>query len=234
MPAPASAEGDRRFTPGQRFVLPLIAGAGYSLIRSLGPTLRFAVSIEEGAPAGGFMEPAIFCFWHRCLIPACFQWQRRKIAVLTSSSFDGEYIARIIQKYGFTAVRGSSTRGGARGLLGLQKVLESGHAVAFTADGPKGPMYEAKVGPVLLGRITGLPVIAFHIALEDPWLLRKSWDQFMVPRPFSRALTRFSAPIHVPSEAQDLAPYHGAMQAALDRARGFAEANVGRRSGDLI
>jgi lysophospholipid acyltransferase (LPLAT)-like uncharacterized protein len=220
--------GERRFTPWQRFLLRLISGAGYLLIRVLGPTLRFTISAEEGLPPGGFVAPAIFCFWHRCLIPACFQWQQRKIAVLTSRSFDGEYIARIVDAYGFTPVRGSSTRGGARGLLGMQKELESGNAVAFTADGPKGPMYIAKPGPVLLARITGMPIICFHIALGDAWLLRKSWDRFMIPKPFSRALTRFSKPIHVPSDAQDLGRYHEEMQAALDRAREYAEANVGR------
>jgi len=227
--APPSHDVAReRFTTRQRLLLRLIAGAGYFLIRLLGPTLRFTISTEQGAPPSGYIAPAIFCFWHRCLIPACFEWQQRKIAVLTSSSFDGEYIARIIQKYGFTPVRGSSTRGGARGLLGLQKELESGYAVAFTADGPKGPMYVAKLGPVLLARITGLPIICFHIALHDPWLLRKSWDRFMIPRPFSRALTRFSAPIYVPSDAADLSRYHAEVQAALDRIREYAEANVGR------
>lgn len=227
-PHPSDSTSERCFTLWQRFLLRLITWAGYLVIRVLGPTLRYTISVEEGAPPGGYIAPAIFCFWHRCLIPACSQWQKRKIAVLTSSSFDGEYIARIVDAYGFTPVRGSSTRGGARGLLGMQKELESGNAVAFTADGPKGPMYIAKPGPVLLARITGLPIICFHIALEDPWLLRKSWDRFMMPKPFSRALTRFSKPIRVPADAQDLRQYHEEMQAALDRAREYAEANVGR------
>jgi len=147
---------------------------------------------------------------------------------LTSTSFDGEYIARILQRFGYTPVRGSSTRGGVRGLLRMQQELESGHSVAFTIDGPKGPMYEAKPGPVLLARVTGLPIICFHVALEDPWVLTKSWDQFMVPRPFSRALVRISRLIHVPADAEDLEPYHVEMQAALDRAREHAEVNVGR------
>jgi len=198
------------------------------LIRLLGPTLRYTISSEEGAPPGGYTEPAIFCFWHRCLIPACFQWRNRKIAVLTSSSFDGEYIARIVEKFGYTPVRGSSTRGGARGLLGMQKEIDSGRAVAFTIDGPKGPMYVAKPGPVLLARITGMPIVCFHVALENPWMLRKSWDHFMVPKPFSRALVRLSKLIHVPADAQDLDCYRDEMQAALDRVREYAEANVAR------
>lgn len=215
-----------RFTRWQRFVLWTFTWSGYLLIRLLGATLRYTVSVEEGAPPGGYTQPAIFCFWHRCLIPACFQWQGRKIAVLTSLSFDGEYIARILEKFGYTGVRGSSTRGGARALFGLQKEIDSGRAVAFTADGPTGPMYVAKPGPVLLGRMTGQPVICFHTALEKPWELTKAWDRFMIPRPFSRALTRFSRAIYVPLDARELGPYQQEMQAALDRAREYADANI--------
>jgi len=217
-----------RFTRWQRFLLRLITWAGYLLIRVLGATLRYTVSTEEGAPAGGYTAPGIFAFWHRCLIPACFQWQGRKIAVVTSRSFDGEYIARILDAYGYTPVRGSSTRGGARALLEMRKQLESGHAVAFTADGPKGPMYVAKPGPVLLARMTAQPIICFYVALQNPWVLSKAWDRFMIPKPFSRALARASKPIHVPSDARNLSPYHQEMQAALDRVREYAEANVSR------
>ena len=234
MPAPASAEADRQFTTRQRFLLRLITWAGYLLIRVLGPTLRYSISIEDGGPPHWYVAPVIYPFWHRCLIPACFLWRQKKIAVLTSKSFDGEYIARILEKYGYTPVRGSSTRGGASGLLGMQTALESGHAVAFTIDGPKGPMYVAKPGPVLLARITGLPIVCFHVALENPWVLAKSWDRFMIPKPFSRALLRIAKLIHVPPEG-DLDRYRDEMQAALDRAREYAEANVSRtRSLDSV
>ena len=186
-----------------------------------------AFPIEDGGPPHWYVAPVIYPFWHRCLIPACFLWRHKKIAVLTSKSFDGEYIARILDKFGYTPVRGSSTRGGASGLLGMQKELESGQAVAFTIDGPKGPMYVAKPGPVLLARITGLPIVCFHVALENPWVLTKSWDRFMIPKPFSRALLRISKLIQVPPDA-DLDRYRDEMQAALDRAREYAEANVSR------
>ena len=233
-PAPTAAQTaaetgpEGRFTPWQGFLIWLIGWAGYCLIRLLGPTLRYGVSIEEGGPRRWYVAPVIYPFWHRCLIPACFLWRKKQIAVLTSTSFDGEYIARILVRFGYRPVRGSSTRGGVRGLLGMQKELESGHAVAFTIDGPKGPMYVAKPGPVLLARITGLPIVCFHVALEDPWMLAKSWDRFMVPKPFSRALLRVSKLIYVPSDAQDLDHYQKEMQAALDRAREYAEANVSR------
>ncbi|MFZ3210725.1 MAG: lysophospholipid acyltransferase family protein [Terriglobales bacterium] len=224
----ADSPREGRFTPWQRFLIWLIGWAGYLVIRVLGPTLRYNISIEDGGPQHWYVAPVIYPFWHRCLIPACFLWRQKQIAVLTSTSFDGEYIARILERFGYTPVRGSSTRGGVRGLLGMQKELESGHAIAFTIDGPKGPKYVAKPGPVLLARTTGLPIICFHIALEDPWVLGKSWDQFMIPKPFSRALLRISKLIHVPPDAQDLDRYQNKMQAALDRAREYAEANIGR------
>ena len=225
-PTAAETGPEGRFTPWERFLIWLIDWAGYFLIRLLGPTLRYAVSIEEGGPRHWYVAPVIYPFWHRCLIPACFLWRRKQIAVLTSTSFDGEYIARILDRFGYTPVRGSSTRGGVRGLLGMQKELEAGHAVAFTIDGPRGPMYVAKPGPVLLARVTGLPIVCFHVALEDHWVLTKSWDRFMVPKPFSRALLRISELVHVPPDAEDLDPYHAKMQAALDRVREYAEANV--------
>ena len=224
----ADSTSEKRFTRRQRFLIWLIGWAGYLLIRILGPTLRYHVSIEEGGPAHWYVAPVIYPFWHRCLIPACFLWRKKQIAVLTSKSFDGEYIARILQRFGYTPVRGSSTRGGAGGLLGMQTELESGHSVAFTIDGPKGPMYIAKPGPVLLARITGLPIVSVHIAFENPWVLSKTWDRFMVPRPFSRALVRISKLVRVPPAAPDLDRYRDEMQAALDRAREFAENNIGR------
>ena len=216
----------RQFTFWQRLRLWLFSWAGYVLIRALGPTLRYSICAEDGAPRDGYREPAVFAFWHRSLIPACFHWRNREITVLTSLSFDGEYIARILHKFGYTPVRGSSTRGAVSGLLQLQKVLESGRAVAFTADGPKGPLYEAKPGPVLLARMTALPIICFYVALDNPWVLTKAWDRFMIPRPFSQALLYLCAPIDVPADATDIAPYHRKMQAALDRAREYADRNV--------
>ena len=231
--APASpeiaADGPReeKFTRRQRLLIWLIGWAGYFLIRILGPTLRYSVSIEAGGPEHWYVAPAIYPFWHRCLIPACYMWRKKRIAVLTSTSFDGEYIARILGRMGYTPVRGSSTRGGVRGLLGMQEQLESGRSVAFTIDGPRGPMYEAKPGPVLLARVTQLPVVCFHVALERSWVLSKSWDRFMIPKPFSRALVRISRLIHVPPDG-DLDRYRDEMQAALDRAREYAEANVSR------
>ncbi len=229
MPPARAAEKseERAFTLWQRIVLTLATWAGTLLIRAIAPTLRYSVSIEEGGPPNGNARPAIYVFWHRCVFTATWHFRDREIAVMTSQSFDGEYIARIIEKFGYSAVRGSSSRGAVRALLGMHRVIDGGRTVAFTIDGPRGPRYVAKPGPVLLARNTGVPVMCFHIALEDPWIL-PSWDRFMVPRPFSRALVRIGRLIDVPADADSpaLDRYHAELQATLDRAREFAEENL--------
>jgi lysophospholipid acyltransferase (LPLAT)-like uncharacterized protein len=227
---PRAAEGS--FTLGQRIVLFLVSWIGFLAIRLIGPTLRWKVEIEEGGPDSERVHPSIKVFWHRCVFPATWWYRKRGIAVMTSSSFDGEYIARIIEKFGFSAVRGSSTRGAVRALLGMHKVIEQDHSVAFTIDGPRGPVYVAKPGPVLLARNTGVPIYCFHIAIEKAWTFN-SWDRFMVPKPFSRALLRVGRLIHVPRDLSGdaLQQYHTEMQATLDRIRTAAEAQMVKETG---
>ncbi len=221
---------ERPFTLWQRFVIWAASWAGFVAIRLIAPTLRYTVSVEEAGPPEGNLRPAIYVFWHRCVFTATWHFRAREIAVMTSRSFDGEYIARIIEKFGYSAVRGSSSRGAVRALLGMHKVIDVGRTVAFTIDGPRGPKYVAKPGPVLLARNTGVPVMCFHIALENPWIL-PSWDDFMIPKPFSRALVRIGKLIRVPEDADSAAleRHHADMQATLDRIREFAEEMVGRR-----
>jgi lysophospholipid acyltransferase (LPLAT)-like uncharacterized protein len=148
---------------------------------------------------------------------------------MTSRSFDGEYIARIIQKFGFVPVRGSSNRGAVRALLGMRREVEHGWTVAFTIDGPRGPRYVAKPGPVLLARATGTPMCAFHIAVDRAWVL-KTWDGFMIPKPFSKALMRVARRMPVSESANDaqMEKSHAELQLALDRVRQFAEENVAK------
>jgi len=149
---------------------------------------------------------------------------------MVSRSFDGEYIARTLEKLGFVAVRGSSSRGGATALLGLRSQLEQGSAVAFTIDGPRGPKYVAKPGPVLLSQVSAVPMAAFYVALSDAWVLN-TWDALMIPKPFSKALVRLSAKVQVPAagDAQmdtQMAQFQQKLQAALERVTNFAEEHV--------
>jgi len=197
----------------------------------IGPTLRYSISWEEPpSPADAtFEKPVIYAFWHRAVFASTWLWRKTGIAVMVSRSFDGEYIARIIEKLGFVAVRGSSSRGGALALLGLKDQLERGNTVAFTIDGPRGPKYVAKPGPVLLSRASGLPMAAFYVAIDDPWVLN-TWDAMVLPKPFSKALVRLSAKMQVPADADDaqMAEFHRQLQRALERVTSFAEANVTR------
>ena len=148
---------------------------------------------------------------------------------MVSRSFDGEYIARIIERLGFVAVRGSSSRGGSEALRGMKEELQKGAAIAFTIDGPRGPKYIAKPGPVLLARSTGLPMAAFYVALSDAWVL-KTWDEFMIPKPFSKALVRVSAKMQVTANVDEaeIRNWQAQLQKSLERVTKFAEENVGR------
>ena len=213
-----------RFTLRQRLTIAIVSLLGTLAIRLIGPTLRFTVIPEEGSPPkeDPLLVPAVYCFWHRCVFPSAWFFRDRDIAVMTSRSLDGEYIARTIAHFGFRPVRGSSSRGAVRALLGMHTEIEQGRVAAFTIDGPRGPMYVAKPGPVLLARNTRVPIVAYYIALERAWTLN-SWDKFMVPQPFSRAALAVSRIIPVPDDA-DLEAKHAEMQAALDRVRKTAEA----------
>jgi lysophospholipid acyltransferase (LPLAT)-like uncharacterized protein len=217
----------RRFTLRQRILLRVVIAAGYGFIRLIGPTLRISVSCEEGAQESVGQRPLILNFWHAGIIPATYLFRNLGIRVMSSNSYDGEYMGRIIHKFGFVAVKGSSSRNAVRALLGLRRALQEGWAVAFSIDGPRGPRYKVKPGPVSLSRSSGVPMSTFHIAVESAWVLN-TWDRLVIPKPFSRVLLRFGKLIPVPADAsdEDLERYQQDLQDALDRVREFAEANV--------
>ena len=230
---PQPATGPRRFTLRQRIVLRMIIWAGSWIIRLIGPTLRVSISYEDGAQQTLDQRPLIGSFWHSCLIPATYICRDLGVRVMSSNSYDGEYMGRIIHKFGFVAVKGSSSRNAVRALLGLRRALEAGWTVAFTLDGPRGPRHKVKPGPVALARSSGVPLTMFHAAVEKAWVLN-TWDRLMIPVPFSRVLLRFGKLIPVPREASeaDLERYTGELQSSLDRVVAFAETNVGKVGAD--
>ena len=221
-----SAESTRLFSFSERVKIWLISWAGFLLIRVIGATLRYKAFPEPGCIADpyGAGPPAIWCFWHRAVIPATYRFRNQGLAVMTSRSFDGEYIARIIQKLGFAAVRGSSSRGAVGALMGMRQQLEQGHGVVFTIDGPRGPRYVAKPGPILLAKKTGVSINCFYIAVKRAWILN-SWDQMIIPKPFSQAMIYASGPMYVPTNATDeqMSALHRQMQETLERCRLGAE-----------
>ncbi len=190
-------DSGQRLSFVQRLTIAIVPRLAALLLLALHRTLRYEVVVESGAEPA--IPPAlqIWCFWHRCLIPsACYFHRVIEPAVLISRSFDGELIARTIELMGFHTVRGSSSRYGASGLLALARALEDGYPAIFTADGPRGPLYKAKPGAVKLAQLTGYAIGAFYLLPEKAWLLR-SWDSFMIPKPFSRVAVSWARQVHV-------------------------------------
>ena len=216
-----------RFTLRQRIILSLIVAVGTIVIRLICSTLRICISREDGANEKLDVRPLVISFWHACIIPATYAYRQLGIRVMSSNSYDGEYMGRIIRRFGFVAVKGSSSRNAVRALLGLRRALKEGWSVAFSIDGPRGPRYQVKPGPVTLGRSTGAPLCTFHIAVEKAWVLN-TWDRLIIPKPFSRVMLRLGKLIHIPADATgaDLGRYQSELQSTLDRIREFAEANV--------
>ena len=200
-----NAEDSPKFTLGQRFVLAVMPRVVWALLQVFGRTWHFEVIAPEGVTPvlyGQRPGPEIYCFWHQCVLPCTIYFRKSLSVILISRSFDGELITRILKMFDFDAVRGSSSRGAREGLLGLKHVIETGRTAIFTADGPRGPIYETKMGPIKLAQMTGAPLGGFHLLPERAWVLN-SWDRFLVPKPFTRIVVSWVKWIQVP---EDLPP----------------------------
>ena len=220
---PVTTADSHELTFSKRLALAVVPRLIGVLLRLLGRTWRFEVIAEEGVTPVLFGEkpgPEIYCFWHQCVLPCTVYFRHSRAVILISRSFDGELITRILRRFGFDAVRGSSTRGGREGLLGLRQTIESGHTAIFTADGPLGPIYQTKMGPVKLAQMTGAPIGAFHLEPQHAWTIR-SWDRFLVPKPFTRIAVSWAQWTQVPPDlpADQLEPKGEELNAALERAR---------------
>ena len=222
---------DDRYSFGQRIALWIVPRLTALLLAVIGLTLRFEVIAEEGAVPETPPTTGIFCFWHRCTLLAGWHFRKFHCSILISRSFDGELITRTLRLLGYDAVRGSSSRGGAAGLLALQSVIERGFPVVFTADGPRGPIYETKIGPVKLAQMTGQPMGSFYLLPERAWVMR-SWDQFLIPKPFSRVAVSWSRKVLAPAPDADAASLEQTRQQlndALERARLRAKQHFNKR-----
>lgn len=216
-----------RFSLGQRLALFAVPKLTALILAAIGVTLRFESIAEPGATPQTPPARGIFCFWHRCTLPAGWYFRNFRCSILISQSFDGELIARTLALLGYGSVRGSSSRGGAAGLMALRDVLAQGQPVVFTADGPRGPIYESKIGPVKLAAMTGESIGSFYLLPQRAWTVR-SWDRFLIPRPFSRVVVSWSRPVAPPLPDADpdaLESKRQELNAALERARLAAEAH---------
>jgi hypothetical protein len=202
-----------------RAVPPLVA----LLLRMLDATLRYEEFCEEGGHADQPGEASVWCFWHRCLLPAaCFFRGRPRTTLLISASFDGELIARTIERLRYETVRGSSSRAGAGGLRALARAVRNGATAVIPGDGPRGPRYILKPGITKLSQLTGLPVNSFYLLPQRAWVMH-SWDALLVPKPFSRVVMVWGRPVPPPESSDAEEQVRLAVEATLDRLRALAE-----------
>jgi lysophospholipid acyltransferase (LPLAT)-like uncharacterized protein len=194
---------DWRSSSLKRAQVAAIAAIGYPLINALGHTLRWRVDglhHLDAIRASG--RQPIMAFWHGRILMATFYFRRRGIVVITSENFDGEWIARIIERFGYGTARGSTSRGAKRAMLQLVRDMGQGRPAGFTVDGPRGPARVAQPGAVWLAKATGNPVVPFHLEASSHWTLR-SWDRTQIPKPFATVSLTIGEPIEVARGATD-------------------------------
>lgn len=218
--APLSA-----YTLKQRVLIRLADWAFYTAINLIGTTISFETQGSENIrKIRDEGKLPVYATWHDQIFLGTFYLRRRGIVFLTSQSFDGEYIARFLKRFGFGVIRGSSTRGGAKGLVKMIRGMNAGLEMGFTVDGPKGPRHEVKLGVILLAKKTGNPILPFMVQPRKYWALN-SWDRLQIPRPFTRAVMTFGRPIEVAHDAgeEEIENIRTALQRELDRMAGGSE-----------
>lgn len=191
-----------RQSPRKRAEVAAIATLGYPVVRALTSTWTWKVSGAEHVDAitkAG--HHPILALWHGRILAATPYFANRGIVAMASENFDGEWIARLLAKFGYGAARGSSSRGGPAALRQLVRDVKA-HGVAFTLDGPRGPAEVAQPGAVWLAKATGQPLLPFHSEAASSWTLN-SWDQTQIPRPFTTVAMAIGQPIYVPRDADD-------------------------------
>jgi len=173
-----------------------IAGVGWPIIEAMAGTYSYRVTGENHLAPFDKGRAPILAFWHGRVLAGLPFFRDRGIVVITSENFDGEWIARIIQRFGYGTARGSSSRGGARALVQMRRDLSSGRPVAFTLDGPRGPARVAQSGALWLAGATGHPVLPFHLEADRAWTAR-SWDRHQIPKPGAVISLAIGEPFYV-------------------------------------
>jgi lysophospholipid acyltransferase (LPLAT)-like uncharacterized protein len=190
-----------RDSRSKRLQARLIASGGYRLVAALGATLRWKTEgLEHFDTIVRSGRQPIMAFWHGRILPATYYFRRRGIVVITSENFDGEWIAGIIERFGYGTARGSTSRGGLKALLQLKRDLATGKPAGFTVDGPRGPARVAQPGAVWLAKATGHPVLPFHLEADRFWSVN-SWDRTQIPKPFATVAIAMGEPFTVREDA---------------------------------
>ncbi|HBC47181.1 MAG TPA: hypothetical protein DCZ43_09060 [candidate division Zixibacteria bacterium] len=189
------------FSFGQRVLLVVAAILGPSLIRLYGLTWRVRwEGVDDLAVARSPYGQVLFCFWHSRLLSLCYTHRGRNIGIMVSKSFDGEWISRIVTKLGYRVFRGSASRDGAKALISMLR--SSGGDLSLTVDGPTGPAEKVKPGIITLASHSNLPLVPITCVAEKAWRLR-SWDRFIIPKPFSKLTVRYGKMIPIPAELNE-------------------------------
>jgi lysophospholipid acyltransferase (LPLAT)-like uncharacterized protein len=189
--------------PQRSWWFPVATLAGAAALQLLGGTWRLRrtnTAAYDARRAEG--ERCIYALWHARMLPLIYAYRGLDVAALVSRSRDGELIAGVIERIGYVAARGSSSRGGQQGFNELVRFAEQGRSLTITPDGPRGPREVVKPGLVRLASLTGLPVLPVASACRRAWVLR-SWDGFRVPRPFSEVLISYGEPLEVPRDLDE-------------------------------
>jgi lysophospholipid acyltransferase (LPLAT)-like uncharacterized protein len=193
------------------------------LIHLLGLTLRIQ---EEGrrewGPRARPAEAPLWSLWHETILMSVWYHRQREVHVMISASRDGELISTIAKIFGYVPVRGSSSKGGKEAAAQMVDYLKAGKRSAITPDGPRGPRRQLKLGVVSIARLSGRPVVPFAFEAQRCWRL-KSWDRFIIPKPFSRAVFVYGEPLRIPETGGRDQEYLAKIQAEVDRVQGLAE-----------
>lgn len=201
-----------------------IAGLGWPIIEALAGTWTYRIVGAQHLSVFDPRLPApILAFWHGRVLAGLPYFRDRGIVVITSQNFDGEWIARIIGRFGYGSARGSSSRGGARALVQMRRELADGHPVAFTLDGPRGPARIAQPGAVWLAGATGHPILPFHVEADRAWTAR-SWDRHQIPKPGAVITITLAEPMYVA----------GTEESTVEAARAHLQAQLQQMSSEAI
>ena len=202
----------------------LVGILGGALVRAIDATWRTESSSPQNAEQGfrTGSSPAIAAFWHRQILGMLGHFQNSRVAVPVSQHRDGEYVAQVMQHVGIATVRGSSTTGGTRLLRDMMAMVEAGYSPVLTPDGPRGPKFSVQPGIWMLARRTGMPVYPIGVAVRDAWTAG-SWDEFVIPKPFTRIVIRLGEPLRV-GDYEDRQAFCAALRQAM-----FDETAAARR-----
>ena len=201
--SPISTGPPWRSSSLRRLQAKLLATLGYRTVSLLGSTLRWRTEgLEHFEAIAARGRQPIMAFWHGRILPATYFFRRRGIVVITSENFDGEWIAGIIERFGYGTARGSTSRGARKALLQLTRDMAAGRATGFTLDGPRGPARVAQPGAVWLAKTTGNPVVPFHLEADRHWTLN-SWDRTQIPKPFATVALVVGHGFDVPADVDE-------------------------------